>query len=76
MVISKVRCPQCGLRGMTPFHNETHTVEFQSHSVEVTGLHGWRCGACEEVVFDGPSAERYGEAGDTLILRERAEHEL
>jgi HTH-type transcriptional regulator/antitoxin MqsA len=37
----------------------------------VEGLSGWRCGACGEVEFDPDSAQRYGAAGDELVLRDR-----
>ncbi len=36
------------------------------------GSPGWRCGHCGEVEFDAESAHRYVQAGDVLVLKQRA----
>jgi HTH-type transcriptional regulator/antitoxin MqsA len=56
---------------MTPFTGESFAVEHAAATLVVGGLSGWRCGACNEVVFDPESAARYAAAGDELVLRER-----
>jgi HTH-type transcriptional regulator/antitoxin MqsA len=66
------RCLNCAARkGMTRFKNETFTIEHAGMGATVEGLSGWRCGACGEVEFDPDSAQRYGAAGDELVLRDR-----
>jgi len=67
------RCLNCeDRRGLARFEGETFTVEHAGRTVKVEGLSGWRCGSCREVEFDAGSARRYAEAGDALVLRERA----
>lgn len=56
---------------MTRFEHKTFVIEHGGSQIEVKGLAGWRCGACDEVEFDADSARRYGAAGDELVLRER-----
>ena len=69
----KQECVSCGTRkGMTPFDDETFTIEHAGMTAQVEGLSGWRCKACGEVEFDAASARRYAAAGDELVLRERA----
>ena len=57
---------------VTRFENETFTVDHAGQTVVVEGLSGWRCDACAEVGFDPDGARRYAEAGDALVLAERA----
>lgn len=57
---------------MIRFENETFSVGHAGRTMEVEGLSGWRCSGCEEVEFDPDSARRYAEAGDALVLDERA----
>jgi len=63
---------------MVHFENETFTVAHAGRKAKVEGLAGWRCGACDEVEFDGRSAKRYAAAGDKLVLqtRERQRQEI
>lgn len=66
------QCASCGSRkGLTRFENESFTVTHAGLRTKVAGLSGWRCSACDEVVFDADSARRYAEAGDALVLRNR-----
>jgi HTH-type transcriptional regulator/antitoxin MqsA len=65
-------CQNCGSRGaVRPFKDEAFTIEHAGMSVAVDKLSGWRCGSCDEVEFDAPSARRYAAAGDKLVLRDR-----
>ncbi len=64
-------CVSCGAKELSHFDNETHSVEYKGATVFVEGLNGWRCNACEEVVFENESAYLYCEAGDKLILADR-----
>ena len=57
--------------GMTRFEKESFTVDHPGSTAAVGGLSGWRCGPCGEVEFDAASAQRYADAGDALVLRER-----
>lgn len=63
-------CPQCGA-AMRRREARSETIEYAGESARVTGLSGWFCTACDEAIFDGESARRYGEAGDALIARAR-----
>ena len=45
------------------------TLEYAGETIQVDGLAGWFCSACDEAIFDDESACRYGEAGDALIVR-------
>jgi HTH-type transcriptional regulator/antitoxin MqsA len=56
---------------MTPFSNETHQVTFREYSREVAELSGFRCSTCGEVEYDSASAQRYVDAGDSLVLESR-----
>lgn len=65
-------CSACGdKRGMARFENERFTIEHAGLRKTVDGLSGWRCGACDEVVFDPESARLYAAAGDELLLQSR-----
>ena len=69
----KKNCVSCGSgKGMTRFADETFTIAHAGMKAKVERLSGWRCGACGEVEFDARSARRYAEAGDALVMRERA----
>ena len=57
---------------MTRFNGETFKIEHAGMTTSVKGLSGWRCSTCGEVEFDKQSAMRYAEAGDDLVLRDRA----
>jgi len=66
-------CLNCGEDGRTAhFEGEVFTIRHAEWEATVGGLSGWRCGACEDVVFDAESARRYAAAGDELVLRERS----
>ena len=66
-------CLNCeSKKDMARFEGETFTVDHAGMSATVDGLSGWRCDACDEIEFDTDSARRYAEAGDALVLRERA----
>jgi len=58
-------------KAMTRFEREAFTVAHEGMTARVTGLSGWRCGACGEVEFDAASARRYAAAGDRLVLKAR-----
>lgn len=64
-------CAECGAPEMKTFNGETMKVEHEGRSAEVTGLGGWRCPACSEVIFDRDSAKTYADAGDALVLQAR-----
>ena len=57
--------------GMVRFEGEAFTVDHAGMGETLSGLSGWRCGACGEVEFDPDSARQYAAAGDELVLRER-----
>jgi HTH-type transcriptional regulator/antitoxin MqsA len=57
---------------MARFENETFAIGHAGMKIDVPGLSGWRCGACEEVEFDAESARRYAAAGDELVIGERS----
>lgn len=66
------KCFSCGATaGMRRFRNEDFTVSHAGDRVVVRRLSGWRCHSCHEIVFDRTSGERYGAAGDELVLRQR-----
>jgi HTH-type transcriptional regulator/antitoxin MqsA len=72
-------CAACGgKKAMVRFENERFTIEHAGARKTVDGLSGWRCKACDEVVFDPESAQRYAAAGDELVLqaRKREQREL
>lgn len=72
-------CDACGSKkSMTRFEGERFTIEHDGVRKAVAGLSGWRCKACDEVVFDPESARRYAAAGDELVLqaRKREQREL
>ena len=65
-------CFDCGSGAdLTRFDGESFDLEHAGRTVTVDGLSGWRCGACDEVEFDGPSASAYAAAGDELVLENR-----
>ncbi len=67
------KCGACGSgRGMTRFTNESFIVSHAGVKTKVEGLSGYRCVECDEVAFDARSARRYADAGDELVLRNRA----
>jgi len=61
---------ECG-GNLRRFEGETFVVRHAGKRAEVGGLSGWRCEACDDVVFDADSARRYAVAGDALVLRNR-----
>jgi HTH-type transcriptional regulator/antitoxin MqsA len=63
---------------MIRFENERFTIEHAGLRKAVADLSGWRCKACDEVVFDSESAQRYAAAGDELVVqaRKREQREL
>jgi HTH-type transcriptional regulator / antitoxin MqsA len=65
-------CQDCGAAGsMKRVDRETFTVKHGGTAAAVEGLSGWRCEACDDIMFDAESARRYAAAGDELVLRER-----
>ncbi|MFN7125183.1 MAG: type II toxin-antitoxin system MqsA family antitoxin [Allorhizobium sp.] len=67
-------CISCGSVGtMARFENATYQVNFRDLKTDVGGLSGFRCATCGEIEFDADSAERYGAAGDSLVLQARRE---
>jgi len=65
------QCPDCGSREMQFRTDQVETIRHGSDSVTVSGLSGWFCSTCGEVLLDEDSSRRYGEAGDALIERSR-----
>ncbi len=68
--MSGVLCGECA-KPSAHFDHEAFTVTYDGLSSEVTGLSGWRCESCGDIIFDPDSAERYAAAGDALILQAR-----
>ncbi|MGQ2970646.1 MAG: type II toxin-antitoxin system MqsA family antitoxin [Allorhizobium sp.] len=67
-------CISCGSVGtMARVENATYQVNFRDLKTDVGGLSGFRCATCGEIEFDADSAERYGAAGDSLVLQARRE---
>jgi HTH-type transcriptional regulator/antitoxin MqsA len=65
-------CPNCEAAGsMKRVDRETFTVKHGRMSATVEGLSGWRCEACDDIIFEAESARRYAAAGDELVLHER-----
>jgi HTH-type transcriptional regulator / antitoxin MqsA len=71
-------CPACGESALKPFKSKSFVVRHGGQRVEVKGLSGWRCGKCDEIIFNAASARRYAAAGDKLVLsvRERDRIEI
>jgi len=68
------KCPNCEARkGMKRFEEKTLAISHAGMTAKVKGLSGWRCATCGEMEFDAESARRYAAAGDTLVLRDRAQ---
>jgi len=63
------------MNGFERFDNESFTVSYKSNTKEVLNLSGWRHKETQEVIFDHgtDSAERYSNAYDELIKKERME---
>jgi HTH-type transcriptional regulator/antitoxin MqsA len=71
-MVSRRSCSACGDKKSTVrFDGGRFTVEHAGLRKTVERLSGWRCGACDEIVFDAESAERYAAAGDELVLKSR-----
>jgi HTH-type transcriptional regulator/antitoxin MqsA len=69
---SRRSCNACGdKKSMVRFEDERFTIEHAGLRRVVEGLSGWRCAACDEVVFDPESAQLYAAAGDELVLKSR-----
>ncbi len=67
------QCGACGAgKAMRAFSGREFVVKHAGAARTVKELSGWRCGACEEVIFDAASAKRYAAAGDALVLAARA----
>lgn len=65
-------CLNCETRkGMKRFEEKTLAISHAGMTAKVKGLSGWRCEGCGEMEFDAESAQRYAEAGDALVLRDR-----
>ncbi|EIK94550.1 XRE family transcriptional regulator [Pseudomonas sp. M47T1] len=61
-------CLHCDTaNGMVQFDSRTLDVEYKNLKRAVHRLSGWECQSCQEIVFDGDSANRHAEAGDQLI---------
>lgn len=65
------QCGSCGANALVAFSDETHTIEHLGMKQVLTGLSGWRCAACGEVLFDSPSMKRYAAASDALVIMRR-----
>lgn len=65
------QCPGCGFRDMQRRADHTETICYANNSVTVTGLSGWFCPECGEVLLDEASSRRYGEAGELLVRQHR-----
>lgn len=63
-------CPECS-KVMKRDASRTERVEYDGETVLVDGLSGWFCPSCGEAILDDDSARRYGEVGDTLLVRWR-----
>lgn len=63
------------MNGFDRFDNESLTVSYKSNTKEVSNLSGWKHKETQEVIFDPKtdSAERYSNAYDELIKKERIE---
>lgn len=67
-----LQCPSCGRKlTMVRFDNQCFEVEHKGDHISVDNLSGWRCKECGEAIFDQESAERYGAAGDRLVISKR-----
>jgi HTH-type transcriptional regulator/antitoxin MqsA len=65
-------CPDCGAaRSMKRVDHETFTIRHGGVLASVVGLSGWRCGACDNIIFDAESAQLYAAAGDELVADKR-----
>jgi HTH-type transcriptional regulator / antitoxin MqsA len=71
MVARTRQCGHCGARAMKRFTGRSFTVSYGDARSVVSGLSGWKCGECAQIVFDRASAKRYAGAGDQLVLTER-----
>lgn len=69
--MKRVLCPYCGSPEWKQFKGETFEISHRGLTAKEKGLAGWRCRACDEVVFDKASAQRYSAAGDNLVLAAR-----
>ena len=68
------QCVSCGAReGMRHFAGRGETLSVKGMERRVDDLSGWECQKCGEVEWDAntDSAERYGEAGDALVIAAR-----
>ena len=66
------QCFSCGAReGMRHFEGRGETLSVKGMERRVDNLSGWECQQCGEVEWDPDSAERYGEAGDALVIAAR-----
>lgn len=66
------QCFSCGAReGMRHFEGRGETLSVKGMERRVDDLSGWECQQCGEVEWDSDSAERYGEAGDALVIAAR-----
>ena len=68
------QCFSCGAReGMRHFEGRGETLSVKGMERRVDDLAGWECQQCAEVEWDDDtdSAERYGEAGDELVIAAR-----
>jgi HTH-type transcriptional regulator/antitoxin MqsA len=66
-------CSTCGSKEtIARFENERLAITHDGQNGTIDGMSGWRCKNCGEVVFDPESAERYGAAGDAMVLQPRS----
>ncbi|MBV4522894.1 type II toxin-antitoxin system MqsA family antitoxin [Pseudomonas sp. SWRI74] len=68
------QCFSCGAReGMRHFEGRGETLTVKGMECRVDDLSGWECQKCGEVEWDPDtdSGERYGEAGDALVIAAR-----
>ncbi|WP_277760682.1 type II toxin-antitoxin system MqsA family antitoxin [Pseudomonas sp. A34-9] len=68
------QCFSCGaLEGMKHFDGRGETISVKGMERRVDDLSGWECQKCGEVEWDADtdSAERWGQAGDALVIAAR-----
>lgn len=71
--MKRLNCAACGSNDTMTFRGETFEISHRGLKAQVTGLAGWRCRSCGEVVFNKISAKRYAAAGDQMVLAVRTE---
>jgi YgiT-type zinc finger domain-containing protein len=66
------QCVCCGGKDTAErFQDTTITIDFGGRRVDVHGLSGRQCRACQEIVLNADSCRRYADAGDELVRADR-----